>query len=100
MAVTEAIYGFQFRFRSFNDAHSPDHDLVALVVSVEPAGLNVPVDIHLHQFGWLGDAKIWISLVVLLVVLGLIALEVIHRYDQFDLQFNCSAEIWELSFIS
>lgn len=69
---------------------------MALVVSLEPAGMTLPVEIHLHQYGWLGKAKIWISLVVLLTVLGLIALEVIHRYNQSIAQFHITAEIWEL----
>lgn len=89
------IHIFQFRFQSFNDVHPLYLDQVALVVSVEPAGQNVPVDIHLHQFKWVGTKRLWISLVVLPVVLGSVALEVIDRYDQFIVKFNCNTEIWD-----
>lgn len=69
---------FKFRERHLNSEFDEEKDLF-LVVSVKPSGQQLSVEVHVHQFGVLGDAKVWIALIILLTVLVLIALEIIHR---------------------
>ena len=50
-----------------------------LNVSVSANGEAVACEIHPLQLGWIGPAQVWLGLTVLIVILGIIASELLHR---------------------
>ena len=77
--VNKCFLVFTGLHSQWNDGHYNGLQLTYNLGGTPPKGLVVALNAEVRQYGILGQAKIWIALVVLLGALFLIASELIHR---------------------